>query len=372
MVSTSYPKTARDWPGRFIADMVAHLGARPELKLAFWGPPGELPHGVESACIGDDSRWLADLSDRGGIAHCLKTGGIGAAGSVAGLLRRLRRLYRQRADADVVHVNWLQNALPLWGIRTPAVVTVLGADLGLLRLPGMTASLRAVFRQRRCILAPNAAWMAEPLQRAFAGTATVSPIPFGVAESWFRVEHRRPATRKWLAVTRITRAKLGTLLEWGDEYFRSGRELHLLGPMQDEIALPAWVHYHGAASPEDLRDRWFPEACGLVTLSAHDEGRPQVVLEAMAAGVPVIVSDLPAHRDIVSHGTTGWIATDRASFGEGLRQLEDSAVNGRIEAAAREWARAVVGTWADCAGRYVRAYSALGDSGAAPLLAQTG
>ena len=34
-----------------------------------------------------------------------------------------------------------------------------------------------------------------------------------------------------------------------------------------------------------------------------------MILEAMAAGIPVIASDLAAHRDVVIHGKTGWIVT---------------------------------------------------------------
>jgi glycosyltransferase involved in cell wall biosynthesis len=36
-------------------------------------------------------------------------------------------------------------------------------------------------------------------------------------------------------------------------------------------------------------------------------GQPQVVMEAMAAGVPVVASDTPAHRELVVHGQTGYL-----------------------------------------------------------------
>src|SRR3546814_20018551 len=61
------------------------------------------------------------------------------------------------------------------------------------------------------------------------------------------------------------------------------RSLHLYGPMEEEVELPGWVHYHGPASPRLLADEVFPAARGLITLSQHAEGRPQVLLEAMAA-----------------------------------------------------------------------------------------
>jgi len=51
--------------------------------------------------------------------------------------------------------------------------------------------------------------------------------------------------------------------------------------------------YHGPVSPDNLWGKWFPLCSGLITLSHHDEGKPQVMIEAMVAGLPVIASDMP-------------------------------------------------------------------------------
>jgi hypothetical protein len=275
-------------------------------------------------------------------------------------MMRLGRAYR-RQPPDVAHVNWLQNAVPLWGSTTPALVTVLGTDFGLLRLPGMKMLLRAVLRQRRAILAPNAEWMCPALKQAFGDIAEIRPIPFGVDDPWFEVERRplQEGTRHWLAVTRLTRNKIGDLFRWGDGLFGQGRQLHLFGPMQEALELPAWVQYHGPVEPADLLARWFPLACGLITLSRHDEGRPQVMLEAMAAGLPVLASDLPAHRDIVQHRLTGWLAATPHELGQGLHWLEEPVNNQRAGEAGRQWAKESIGSWADCAGRYAAAYQSL-------------
>ncbi len=142
MVATSYPPSTRIWMGGFIYEMSAALSRCPAVDLRLWAPPGDLPAGVASALVGDDSRQLRLLLERGSIAYLLA------------------------------------------------------------------------------------------LARYFGDLAEVRAIPFGVARHWFELSRQyieSPPVR-WLVVTRLTRAKLGDLLAWGEGHFRERRELHLCGP----------------------------------------------------------------------------------------------------------------------------------------------
>ena len=65
----------------------------------------------------------------------------------------------------------------------------------------------------------------------------------------------------------------------------------------------------------------FDVAC----LSSAHEGVPLTVLEAMAAGVPVVATDVGALRDLVTDGTDGYLVPpgDDAAFAERLAMLVD-------------------------------------------------
>jgi glycosyltransferase involved in cell wall biosynthesis len=364
-ISTSYPRNASDWRGIFMRHLVAALVRSSSLRLSIWAPPGELPEQAKSVLSRDDAEWLAALMAAGGISHLMRSGGWRTWHAPLRLLGMIGRAYRANPDADIYHINWLQCALPLPRNRTPALITVLGNDLKLLRLPFMRVMLRRVMKRRRVAICPNADWMRPALEAAFGDVAEICPVPFGIDPDWYAVKHEPIVAQphRWLVVSRLTANKLGSLFDWSKNFFADGdRELHLFGPMQEGMEVPEWVHYHGPVAPEQLLSEWFPGACGLVTLSRHAEGRPQVMLEAMASGLPIIASRMQAHAEIVFDGETGLLCDDTDSYGNALLALEDRFNNQRMSDAARRWAAREIGTWDDCAKRYLQIYKRLLES----------
>lgn len=357
MASTSWPHDVNDWRGRFIFDLHQALTRTGEVALSLWAPPGIAPANGKTATTAAEAAWLHAMSQRGGITHLLRTRPFSGLLHACGILSRLRDA-AGRVAPDIYHVNWLQLALGLPDDDRPAFVSVLGSDFGLLRLPGMTTLLRRVFARRPTVLAPNAEWMLEPLRKRFADIAGIEAHPFGVHAEWFDV-NRRPmtaGTQDWLVVSRVTRNKLGDLPAWGEGLFDGTRRLHLLGPAQEIIGLPAWIRYHGPTAPQALRDNHFPQAAGLLTLSRHDEGRPQILIEAMAAGLPVIASRISGHADLIRHGETGWLVDSREELILALEQAENPEMGAQIGAQAQAWIRERIGTWDDCARRCLQAY----------------
>ena len=64
-------------------------------------------------------------------------------------------------------------------------------------------------------------------------------------------------------------------------------------------------------------------AADIAVLVSHQEGLPRCVMEAMAAGLPVIGSNIRGNRDLIVHGETGMLVElgDTVGLGQAIEQL---------------------------------------------------
>lgn len=106
--------------------------------------------------------------------------------------------------------------------------------------------------------------------------------------------------------------------------------------------LEAW-RAEGAVSWQPFRrdmDAVFRE-CHVVCLPSYREGLPKVLIEAAAAGKPIVTTDVPGCRDAVLPGETGLLAPPRDAAGLAaalLRLVEDGELRARMGRRAREMA----------------------------------
>ncbi len=83
------------------------------------------------------------------------------------------------------------------------------------------------------------------------------------------------------------------------------------------------------------------------------------MLEAMASGLPIIASNLSAHRNFIAHRRTGLLIDSAEELTSAIHYLSEPTNNNEISDTAHKWVKKEVGTWTDCADRYLKAYHRL-------------
>ena len=114
-----------------------------------------------------------------------------------------------------------------------------------------------------------------------------------------------------------------------------GPQRDRLRRFRDQVCIRGKVHFLGERGDVP---RLLPHFDVLWSTSGY-EGQSNAILEAMAAGVPVVATDIPGTRELVVPGETGYLVPvgDRAAFAKHTeRLLNDAALAGRFSAAARQ------------------------------------
>ena len=191
----------------------------------------------------------------------------------------------------------------------------------------------------------------------------------GADEAFFQIERTvsDSADLRVLAVGNLIRLKGFDVLIAAVARVRQRERLHVrivgggpeLEPLRAQAAslgVSSCFTFAGTVPATEM-PKHFSEA-DVFVLSSRSEGRPNVVVEALAGGLPVISTDLEGVQGMVRDGDTGWlVAVDDA---DALALALDQAITDRAELQrrgdrARAFARNQIGTWSDTA----RCYQAL-------------
>jgi phosphatidylinositol alpha-mannosyltransferase len=306
---------------------------------------------------------------------------LAANGSVAPLAadpKAIRRTLEVLAaeQPDVLHLH--EPLVPgpaltaLLAGKVPAVGTFHASG----RVPAyvwLRPAVRAVARRigLRTAVSPEARSLAE---RWLGGACHVLPNGveverFAKADPWPAPETPGGSGRAILFVGRHEPRKgLEVLLKAfagldTDAHRPGGNTLWVAGEGPETAALaasaPPNVEWLGRISDQELAER-LRTAAVFCAPSLHGESFGVVLLEAMAAGTPVVASDIAGYRDVARHDREAVLvpAGDPVALADGLRRvLDDPCLAGRlVEAGA---ARAASFSMERLAARYVDLYEAL-------------
>jgi len=193
----------------------------------------------------------------------------------------------------------------------------------------------------------------ELLQYAIAPRTAIRVVPLGLDLARFQ-GHDRLASRDALgipsgafvvmAVGRLVPIKrLDRLVRAFARVaaLRTDARLYLVGDGSERAALKALVAEHGLSGQTTFAGwstdtpRWYASS-DVIVLTSEREGTPLAVIEAAAAGRPVVAVDVGGVADVVADGISGFVvpADDMAAFADRLIRLaSDRSVRERMGAA---------------------------------------
>ena len=322
VLASTFPADVGDGTPAFVADLArVEATAFDTVVLAPLVPGGrrqEVREGYEVRRYRFFPRRWEDLADgailenlRARPSRWLQVPTFFLAGALA-----VRRAVRDTAP-DVVHVHWIipQGLMALLAARrVPWLVTTLGGDLYALTSGPARFLKRQVLRRAGAVTVMN-----QEMQRVVVDLgvpeAKVRVLPMGVELGRIhRPEDAAPrVSGRVVFVGRLVEKKGVTVLLDALRDLPAGTDwsLDLIGdgPLRGELEAQAAplgdrVTFHGQLGAGDLGRRLAGAAVAVFpsvrARSGDQDGLPVALLEAMAAGTPIVASDLPGLSDAVA------------------------------------------------------------------------
>jgi glycosyltransferase involved in cell wall biosynthesis len=301
-----------------------------------------------------------------------------------GALRAIRREVRRRRY-DLLQAHWVvPNGLvsSLFARRLPLAIGLHGSDVFLAERPGIRRLVAGALK-RTSVLTGCSPELVERVCALGFESAYARVIPYGVDSETF--SPRRSRRRIWreklgipagapviVSVGRMaTKKGYQVLIDCLPELFERVGGVHVVlagaGDRLEEFrrATSAWsdrVHFPGTVLRDTLPDLY---RCAdvFVLPAVHDpqgnvDGLPNVILEAMASGLPVVASRISGIPLAINEGREGLLVPeqDPAALREALeRLLRDPEGARRMGEQGRHRAIASL-SWDAVAARYRDAY----------------
>lgn len=206
---------------------------------------------------------------------------------------------------------------------------------------------------RRTLSRADAVWFTSEADRDVLAPARVQGrvLPNGVDVARFAAVTRAPEVGRWLVPGRVEAHKgildLLALIARCDGARRV--ELEIVGPVRDpamaveiretatRLGMGGRVYVTGEVDDDEYM-RAFGR-CELALFPSRYEGFGVAVVEAMAAGVPVVTSPIPAFRELVDDGSTGHVVDFLGQGAEARLEALSGADHSTVGQAARVSAR---------------------------------
>jgi glycosyltransferase involved in cell wall biosynthesis len=281
-----------------------------------------------------------------------------------GARRTVRRLRRAgRADVIDAHFGYPDGYAATLVARwegLPCTITMRGTELRHSREPALRARLVAGLRSATRVFSVSASLKRLAMELGLpdaavrvvgngVDSARFTPIPCGAARRTYGLDDD---ARVLVTVGGLVERKgFHRVIDCMPELKKEFPKLHYLcvgsaGPEGDfsarlraqvaDLGLGDCVHFLGALPPDEVRRAI--SAADVSVLATRNEGWANVLLEAMACGVPVVATDVGGNAEVVCREDLGTIVP----FGD-----HPALVSALRDALRRDWDRAAIRQFAE-------------------------
>lgn len=293
------------------------------------------------------------------------------------LLAMFYQCLRMSRRVDLIHANWSVNGFVAgiagWLSGVPVVTTLRGTDLSSVpRSAIMRFFVYACLRTSRATVTVGSD-MQQRLVKVFPRYRDrVMTIPNGVDDEFLQISRPRDSGQgvDVLAVGNLVPNKAMDLIIRAVAALEDpGLRLNIVGDGTEKLGLRALagrlavterVHLAGPV-PHCLINTVYRDA-DIFVLASYSEGRPNVLVEAMASGVAIIASRIDGVTELIEHDRTGLLFDpgDSEQLATCIRLLRDEPERRhRLGAAARRFVTDNSLLWSQTADRYLQLYQSI-------------
>jgi len=381
-VTTSFPSSSKDFSGAFVYRLIK-AQTQKGLKCKVLCPYSksdvkDWPKGIDVYRF----KYSSDptlTSASGGIPAALKLNPYLYFNIPSFLFYMARNIISLSKDVDIIHAHWSICGFTC-GItkhfhKLPIVTTLRGSDVYRAKNSSLYRLIHGINgKTSNAIICVSNSLLRDFMKLSPKYKSKVSFIPNGVGEEFYKLAliDKVKYPIRFLFIGSLIELKQVELLISALSLIKGAGDKWLLtiagdGPMRaslerlcKKLGIEEFCSFLGKVPPFDIPP--LISKHHVLVLPSKREGRPNVVLEAMASARVVIASDIESCRELVSHNKNGFLFD--SSSPQGLYQILRQVVNNPniipiLGNNARNWMIKEGLSWDRCAERYMEIYSKL-------------
>ena len=381
-LTTSYPAYAGHHQSPFIhnlAKTLVKLGTEVRVIAPNYKESKSLYEDIDGVKV-NRFRGFENLVDGGGLASNVKSSFDIILNFPKFVLAMKKEANKFINDYDIIHAQWILSGLAgvmLKGEK-PLILTTRGADM---ESRGFITNQIVKYVLNNCdYITPNNEHQVKPIRELV--TKPVETVPNGIDTKLFGTKFNdRKKYRKELNLPeRKTILFVGWLIPRKDPetLIRAFTKLKLdltklqliimgsgvlesdMKKLAGELNIADRVIFAGSKSPEEMY-MWYG-AANLFVLPSLSEGRPNVILEAMASELPIVATNIGGTNELIKDGKNGLLipVKNPDALAEAITKIMSSkALTIELGKAARRDIENSGYTWESCAKKYISIYEKL-------------